>query len=111
MSSLVLPASSALPFHAIEGRAVALHDAADAAAAVAARARLAFAPINRPLMLKISQLARGLHVIAKRRPAGGDRPLQHLADRQHQPPRALLRDGARQAPRRESGTIEHLRDV
>ncbi len=66
---------------AIEGRAAALHDALDVAAAAGRRAGLAFAVVDREGMLEIAQRAVGLHIVAQRRSAGGDRIGDDRTDR------------------------------
>src|ERR1700693_376964 len=63
----------ALPLGAEEGRAAGLGDAAHALGASAARTGLAFAAIDRPAMLEIAELAIGLHIVPKSRPASVDR--------------------------------------
>src|ERR1700719_2138048 len=105
---LIAGVPSTLPLRAIKGRAVALDDTADAVPAIAPRTGLALPAIDRPLVLEIPQLARGLDIVADGGAAGGDGALEHLADRQHQATGALEGDGARQAPRRKAGVVEHL---
>ena len=60
------------------------------------RAALAFAVVDRELMLEQPELAVGALVIAQRRAAGRDRILEHVADPRHQRKRAFVgRPGAR----------------
>src|ERR1700693_1094248 len=66
-------AALARPLGAEEGRAAGLGDAAHALGASAARTGLAFAAIDRPAMLEIAELAIGLHIVPKSRPASVDR--------------------------------------
>src|SRR5258707_11546506 len=105
---------SALALRAVERRAAGLHEPLDSPApavgapavcrgANAAGARLAFAVVDPPMVLEPAELARGLHVVARRRAAGGDRARQHVLDRVGESRRALALDARRKAPRRYAG--------
>src|SRR5476651_1207264 len=104
-------AYSALPLCTIESRAAGLHDALDAAAAIATGTGRALVAVDRPLVLEIAELAGGLDVILKARPAGGDGAGQHLADRHDQPFGARARHRRGEAARRQPGPIERLGDI
>src|SRR4029077_19473052 len=105
------PPYSALPLRTIESRPPGLHDALDGAAAVATRTGLALASVDRPLMLEIAKLARGLNIVAQGRAAGADGPAQHLADRPDQALGALALHRRGETARRQAGPVEALRDV
>src|SRR6516164_2191239 len=79
--------TSALAHRAEERRSRALHDALDRAA-VAPLASLAFAVVDREVMLEQAELTIGAAMIAQRGAAGADRIVEHVADAFHQ------RDGA-----------------
>ncbi len=102
---------SALTGRTVERRTAALHDALDLALAVAAGAGLAFAVIDREMMLEISKLAIRSRIIAQRRTAGFDRRAQHRLDRRNEPPRALARNRVRQSLGRNPRAEQRLADI
>src|SRR5690625_343805 len=76
--------SLALAARTIKGRSARLHDARYDPAALRAGARRILAPIDAEFMLEIAELAIRMPVIAKGRPAGGDRIRERRADLRHQ---------------------------
>src|SRR5690606_11434898 len=100
-----------LPRRAVVARAAGLHDLADAERAHAAGAFLAGAAVDRPLVLKIAELARGLDVVAQGRAARRDGALQHVADRRGEPLGARASHRASEAARAEAGPEQAFGDV
>src|SRR5690242_10672508 len=89
--------------------------AADRAAPT--QASLAFAVIDREIVLEIAELAIGPDVIAQRRTTGGDCRLEHRTDRIGKPVGAIerssrsARDRARRPVRRQARLPQRLADI
>ena len=101
-------AGLSLAFRAVEGRAAALDDAPDRAAA---GARLAFAVIDREVLGEIAELAVGLDEVAQGRAAGRDRLAEHRRDRRGQARRAGSRHLARRPCADRSAPGKRLADI
>src|SRR5579884_426426 len=86
-----LAGPSLLADRTVEGRARALDDAPDRAAAARARTRLALAVVDAEPVLKQAELAVGTAVVAQRRAARLDGIAQHCADRLGEPLRPFVR--------------------
>src|SRR5580658_2100515 len=101
-------ARSALTLGAVEGGTAALDDPPDAAATIAGGTGFALASIDGPMVLEISELAGGLHIIAQARAAGGDGAFQCVADGMHEPLGPRPAHGFGDAPRRKARPVETL---